>query len=347
MRRCGEVVRPGATADQQEDRMPVTRVGLIGAGGVAARHARVLSALPNTQLMGVTDVVPRAAEGLAGTYGARTFPDVAALLDAGPDAVYVCVPPFAHGDAERAVIAAGLPLFVEKPISADWDSTVQISKSITDRHLLTAVGHHWRYLGIVERARALLADRPVRLAIGAWLDKVPPVVWWPRRAKSGGPVVEQAAHVLDLARHLVGEVTEVWAAGNGTPPPVDGADVDGATASALRFASGAVGTLAATCVLGWKERAGLEIYADGLSLALTETGLVVRDADGPRTVDSDPESARIAVDRAFIDAVRGDGDDIRVPYAEALRTHAVALAVAEAAATGRAVAPRSAEVSHA
>ena len=92
---------------------------------------------------------------------------------------------------------------------------------------------------------------------------------------------------------------------------------------------------------------GLEIYADGLALAVTETGLVVRDADGPRTVDSDPESARIAVDRAFIDAVRGDGDDIRVPYAEALRTHAVALAVAEAAATGRAVTPRTAEVSHA
>src|SRR5215212_9322869 len=87
-------VRPGTTADRQEDRMPVTRVGLIGAGGVAARHARVLSGLPNTQLMGVTDVVPRAAEDLAGTYGARTFPDVAALLDAGPDAVYVCVPPF-------------------------------------------------------------------------------------------------------------------------------------------------------------------------------------------------------------------------------------------------------------
>jgi predicted dehydrogenase len=327
--------------------MPVTRVGLIGAGGVAARHARVLSGLPNTQLMGVTDVVPRAAEELAGKYGARTFPDVATLLDAGPDAVYVCVPPFAHGDAERAVIAAGLPLFVEKPISVDRDSAVQIAASITERDLLSAVGHHWRYLGIVERARTLLADRPVRLASGAWLDKVPPVGWWPRREKSGGPVVEQAAHVLDLARHLVGEVTEVWAAGNGIPPPVDGADVDGATASALRFAGGAVGTLAATCVLGWKERAGLELYADGLSLAISETALVVRDADGTRTVDSDPDSARIAVDREFIKAVRGEGDDIRVPYAEALRTHELALAVAESAATGRAVRLDSPKVSRA
>jgi predicted dehydrogenase len=327
--------------------MTATRVGIIGAGGVAQRHARVLSGLPNVQLIGVTDVVQAAAQRLAGDYGGRVFGDVGELLDAGLDAAYVCVPPFAHGDAERAVIAAGVPLFVEKPISVDHDTAQEIATLIAKSELLTSVGHHWRYLGVVEQARALLRDRPVRLVTGAWLDKVPPVAWWPRVDRSGGPVVEQAAHVLDLARHLAGEVTEVWAAGNGTPPPVDGADVDGATAATLRFAGGAVGTVAATCVLGWKERAGLEVYADGLALSISETGLVVRDGDDTRTVDSDPDSARVAVDRAFIDAVRGDGDDVRVPYAEALRTHALALAVAESAATGRVVRPQAPEVPHA
>jgi predicted dehydrogenase len=312
-------------------------VGLVGAGGVAQRHARVLSGLPDVQVVGVTDVVPAAAAALAEQHGGRVFADVGELLEAGLDAAYVCVPPFAHGDAERAVIAAGVPLFVEKPIALDRDTAREIAELIAKSDLLTAVGHHWRYLPVVERARDLLGDRPVRLVTGAWLDKVPPVAWWPRRDRSGGPVVEQAAHVLDLARHLAGEVTEVWAAGNGTPPPVDGADVDGATVAALRFAGGAVGTVAATCVLGWKERAGLEIYADGLSLAISETRLVVRDADGTETVESDPDSARVAVDRAFIAAVRGAEPDVRVPYAEALRTHELALAVAESAATGHAV----------
>jgi predicted dehydrogenase len=299
----------------------------------------VLSGLPDVQVVGVTDVVPAAAAALAEQHGGEVFAGVGELLEAGLDAAYVCVPPFAHGDAERAVIAAGVPLFVEKPIALDRDTAHEIADLIAQRDLLTAVGHHWRYLPVVDRARELLRDRPVRLVTGAWLDKVPPVAWWPRRESSGGPVVEQAAHVLDLARHLAGEVTEVWAAGNGTPPPVDGADVDGATAAALRFAGGAVGTVAATCVLGWKERAGLEIYADGLSLAISETSLVIRDADGTETVESDPDSARIAVDRAFVAAVRGEEKDIRVPYAEALRTHELALAVAEAAATGKVVRP--------
>ncbi|MET0496585.1 MAG: Gfo/Idh/MocA family oxidoreductase [Actinoplanes sp.] len=327
--------------------MAATRVGIIGAGGVAQRHARVLSNLPDVRISGVTDVRPAAAQSLADGCGAQVVEDAGALLATRPDAVYVCVPPFAHGPAERAVIKAGLPLFVEKPISVNLDLAYEIADLIAQRNVLTAVGHHWRYLGIVEQARELLGDRPIRLVTGAWLDKVPPVGWWPQQDKSGGPVVEQAAHVLDLARHLAGEVTEVTAFGNGTPPQAEGADVDGATAATLRFASGAVGTLAATCVLGWKERAGLEIYADGLALAITETGLVVRDADGTRTIDSDPETARVAVDRAFIDAVRGVADDVRVPYEEALRTHELALAVAEAAATGRAVRPRTREKSHA
>lgn len=312
--------------------MPVTRVGLIGAGGVAQRHARVLSSLPNVQVVAVTDVVAAAAEKLAAEHGSRAVPDVEALLSEGLDAAYVCVPPFAHGPAERAVIEADLPLFVEKPISSDRDIALEINTLVTDRDLLTSVGHHWRYLAVVEQARALLADRPIRLVTGAWLDKVPPVGWWPHRERSGGQVVEQAAHVIDLARHLAGEVTDVAAMANGQPPP-GGGDVDGATVATLRFAGGAVGTLASTCVLGWKERAGLEIYADGLALSVGETGLTVRDGDDTYTVESDPESGRVAVDRAFIEAVRGEGDDIRVPYAEALRTHELALSIAEAAAS--------------
>jgi myo-inositol 2-dehydrogenase/D-chiro-inositol 1-dehydrogenase len=318
--------------------MPATRVGLVGAGGVAQRHARVLSDLPEVQLVGVTDVVPEAARKLAAEHGAKAFPEVAALLAEGLDAVYVCVPPFAHGPAERAVIQAGVPLFVEKPIEINLEKARETAQLIAQKGLLTGVGHHWRYSSVVERAREVLGDRPVRLVTGAWLDKVPPVAWWPRRDRSGGPVVEQAAHVLDLARHLAGEVTAVSAIGNGTPPEVNGADIDGATAATLRFASGAVGTLAATCVLGWKQRAGLEIYADGLALTITEEKLTVHDGGGAWGMDVDPDAARIAVDRAFVEAVRGAGDDVRVPYAEALRTHAVATAIAASVSIGRPVA---------
>ncbi|SIM66701.1 Gfo/Idh/MocA family protein [Micromonospora cremea] len=313
------------------------RVGLIGAGGVAQRHARVLAGFDDVELIGVTDVAPDAASALVAQSGGRAYADVAELLAAGPDAVYVCVPPFAHGPAEEAVIDAGAPMFVEKPVAVDLVTAERIADLIAQRGLRTAVGHHWRYLSVLDQARELLADRPVRMVSGSWWDKVPPVAWWSRRDHSGGPVVEQAAHVLDLIRALVGEATEVTAYGNGTPPPVDGADIDSVTTATLRFAGGAVGTLSAACVLGWKHRAGLEILADGLALSITEDGLLIRDTDGERHVPADPEAARVAVDRAFIDAVRGIGDDVRVPYAEALGTQRLALAVADSARTGETV----------
>ncbi|HEX6967375.1 MAG TPA: Gfo/Idh/MocA family oxidoreductase [Micromonosporaceae bacterium] len=313
------------------------RVGLVGAGNVARRHARVLSGFDDVTLTGVTDVVGEAAQRLADRYGARAYPDVAALLSAPLDAVYVCVPPYAHGPAEEAVLAAGVPMFVEKPVAVDLDTAVRIDALIRRRDALTAVGHHWRYLEVVDRARRLLADRPVRLVNGSWLDRVPPVDWWTRRDRSGGPVVEQAAHVLDLTRLLAGEVHRVAAYGDGSPPLVAGADIDGVTAAALRFASGALGTLTSACVLDWKHCAQVEVVAEGLVLRLGEDELVVRENHREHRFAADPQAARIAVDRAFIDAVRGIGDDVRVPYAEALATHRLACAVAESVRTGESV----------
>ena len=70
---------------------------------------------------------------------------------------------------------------------------------------------------------------------------------------------------------------------------------------------------------------------------MSETELVVTDAHGTRRRPP-ADDARVAVDREFIDVVRGLRPATAVPYAEALRTHRVACALAESAATGAAVA---------
>lgn len=320
-----------------EVRVTRCRIGLVGAGNVAQRHASVLAGFDDVELVGVTDPARERAEQLAAERSCGVFADVDRLLAAEPDAVYVCVPPFAHGAAESAVLRAGRALFVEKPLALDHHAAARILAEVEAAGVVTAVGHHWRYLAIAEEARALLAGRTVRLATGSWLDKLPPVPWWPLRERSGGQVIEQAVHVLDLARLLVGEVSEVFGAA-GWSPPVPGADVDGATVATLRFAGGAVGTLAATCLLGAKHRAGLEVYADDLTLTITETELTVAEPGGaPRRVEADQDAAKRAVDRAFVDAVTGRGDDIRSSYPEALRSHRLACAIAESAGTGRPV----------
>jgi myo-inositol 2-dehydrogenase / D-chiro-inositol 1-dehydrogenase len=315
-------------------------VGFVGAGGVAVRHARHLADLPNVQIVGVTDPDVAAAQSFADMTGAAAVPDLRALLNTSPDAVYVCVPPHAHGPIEEQVLAAGTPLFVEKPLALDLPTAQRIADTARKSRVVTAVGHHWRYSPAIDLVRQLLDGRPVRLAVGSWIDRVPPVSWWGTRALSGGQIVEQAVHVLDLIRLLCGDVVAVNAYANAAPPCAPNADVDGATVAILRFQSGAVGTVAAACCLNWKHLAGLDLHADGLAVTIHEDGIIARTPQGPVQRSLEPDDAKRAADRSFIDAVLGSGaarSGILVDYDEALRTHQLACAIAASAVNNRAV----------
>jgi predicted dehydrogenase len=317
----------------------ICRIGFVGSGGVATRHAQVLSGFDDVALVAATDVDPARAASFTAEFGMQAADGVPGLLAHDLHAVYVCVPPFAHGPAETQVAEAGVALFVEKPLAADLDTAEAIGARLTEAAVLTRVGHHWRCAEPVARARELLAGRRVRLVTATWWDKVPPVSWWAHRARSGGPVVEQAIHVLDLARVLVGEVDEVHARATGPHPAgtIPGGDVDAATVALLSFANGAVGTLSAASVLGWKHRAGVEVVADGLVLGVGEDWLEVREGSAePRRTEYDRWPACVAADRSFVDALRGrpfDPDRSPPDHAEALRSHRLATAVARSAAT--------------
>jgi myo-inositol 2-dehydrogenase / D-chiro-inositol 1-dehydrogenase len=308
-------------------------VGMVGAGAVATRHVRTLQAMDGVRVAAVADPAVERAHDLAELAGAAAYASHLDMLERERlDAVYVCVPPFAHGPPELAVIDAGLPLFVEKPVAIDLETAEAIAARLARRQLVTCTGYHWRWLDIFDRAAGLLAANPARLVSCAWLDKVPPPAWWGRRDGSGGQTVEQTTHVLDLARALVGEVTEVHAFG----ARAAGAEVDQVSVGSLRFAGGAVGSLASTCLLPHLHRAGIEVVADGMWLSLSETELVV-EADGERSLWRARTDARPFPDRDFIQAVRGGPDRIRVPWPEAYRTHRLACALTRSADEGRPV----------
>jgi predicted dehydrogenase len=316
------------------------RIGVLGAGAVATRHVSVLSRFDDARVVAVADPQRDAADRLAASCGATAYAEPERLLDTERvDAVYVCVPPFAHGAPESAALDRGLPLFVEKPIAADLRTAETLAARIAAAGVVTGTGYHWRCLDIVERARGLLAGRPARLALGYWLDKVPPPAWWSSRAGSGGQVVEQATHVVDLVRVLLGEVVSVYAQAARTPAAWaarPAADVDDVTAATLRFASGAVGTLAASCLLTRLHQTAVHTVSPGLVLEVSDRELVV-DAGGGRQQHLPAVDPRVLVDREFLDAVQGRRESTRTPYAEALASHRVACAAADSAATGQPV----------
>lgn len=318
--------------------MNKTRIGFIGVGGIAQRHLGVLEQFPDVELVGFADPDFDRALAAAARFGARAHTDHAALLaDDSLDAVYICIPPFAHGAAERAVIERELPFFVEKPISLDLDIAEALAVEIESAGLITAVGYHWRYLDTVDEAKRLLAARPAQLLSGYWLDQTPPPQWWWHADKSGGQMIEQTTHILDLARYLVGEVTQVFGlAGHTERAEFPGLDVPTVSTASLRFASGAIGNIGSTCLLHWSHRVGLHLFSNGQALELSDHDLMVDVGAGRpfRQAEGDPVWRE---DRDFINAVRGETSRIRCPYGDALKTHRVALAISRSARSGQAV----------
>lgn len=318
--------------------MTKTRIGFIGAGGIAQRHLGVLEQFEDVELAGFADPDFDRAVASASRFGARAYQNSAELLDDPQlDAVYICVPPFAHGEAERLAIQRGLPFFVEKPLSLDIDIAEAIAKDVAAANIITAVGYHWRYIDTVEEARRRLADRPAQLVSGYWLDQTPPPQWWWRQDQSGGQMVEQTTHIIDLARYLVGEVTQVYGlSGHRDREAFPGLDVPTASTASLQFASGAIGNIASTCILNWGHRVGLHIFAEGMALELTDHDIMI-DVGAGRPVQHAQGDPVWREDRDFIDAVRGENNRIRCPYGEALKTHRVALAINQSAREGKAL----------
>jgi predicted dehydrogenase len=261
------------------------------------------------------------------------------------DAVYICVPPFAHGPLEQAVIERDLPFFVEKPLATNYETAERIHQAITRRGLISAVGYHWRYLDIVERAQELLSTRPARLALGYWLDFTPPPAWWRHEAESGGQFVEQTTHIFDLARLLVGEPLSVYAAGSRLErAALPDSDVCDASVAVVQFEGGPVGSFASTCLLNWPHRIGLHLFCEGLAIELSEWEIMIDVGQG-RPVTRAEGDAFVREDRAFIDAVQGKHNAIRAPYGEALRTQQLTVGAAQSIREGRVI--DLSEVAHA
>ena len=104
------------------------RVGFIGAGGMAREHTKAMKGMDDVEIAAFTDVARERAEAMAEPFGAQVFDTPAQLCQqAGVDVVYILLPPFAHGDAECAAIAARIPFFVEKPVGLDAGLTRELA----------------------------------------------------------------------------------------------------------------------------------------------------------------------------------------------------------------------------
>ncbi len=323
-------------------------VGVLGLGRIGFTHASNLAGIDGIEVV-VHDPDAAATERIVAATGARPLPDRDAVL-AEAVAVVLATPTANHAEDLSEAAAAGIPIFCEKPISLDLESTTAALRAVERAHVDLQVGFMRRFdSGFVEMRRAVesgdLGD--VYLVRAASHDHVPPHEAY--LDLSGSVYRDMHIHDFDAIRWLTGrDVVEVYAAGSVLVDEMfrRHGDVD-MTALVLVLEGGLLASItgARANPLGYDHRTEVIGSRDALCAGWTER-TPLRSADpGGASGPFDPYPAfpdrfgpayRAEVE-AFIALVRGDGEN-RSPGRSALEALRVAVAADRSLAEHRPVA---------
>ncbi len=189
-----------------------------------------------------------------------------------------------HAEPSIAAAEAGKHVLCEKPLARDAREAKAMWDAAERANVKHMTGFNYRFVPALRQARELIQSGALgriyhfraRYLQESLVDPNHPMTWRHQRETAGsGALGDLGAHIIDLARFLVGEITRVgalaqtftaerpWADGSGP----GGVSVDDAFSAAIEFAGGAIGTLEASRVAsGRKNHQIIEINGEKGSL---------------------------------------------------------------------------------
>ncbi len=280
--------------------MTTIRLGMIGAGQIAAFTAREFARHPDCRIVAVADPSTERASALARSTGAENVHnDADTLLDRDDiDAVYIAVPNMLHEPVATAALNAGKHVLLDKPFAVNADGAENVIAAARRNERILMIGMNQRFEAGVQRARQLCqAGRfgGIYHVKAYWRRRagIPRLgSWFTNRATSGGgALLDIGVHVLDVALHLLDNFRPVSVSGatftrfgnrglgeggwGRSERTFDTFDVDDFATALIRLEGGVVVSLEAAWalhqsrgndhdVLLYGEDAGMAVYAGEL-----------------------------------------------------------------------------------
>ncbi len=318
------------------------KVGFIGTGNIARTgHLNHLAHWDDVELVAFCDIDQQAAARAVSAYGGTAYTSAERLFDeVALDAVYVCLPPFAHSNQELLAAERGVALFVEKPLGVDLDTAAAINAAVEKSGIVSAVGYNWRSAAITPLARERMAGKEVSAAFAYWIGSFPGAMWWRQQAQSAGQMNEQATHAIDIARHLIGgKAVSVYAQGaKGIGAKKwERHDICDHIIATITFANGAVLCAGTGHLAPGRFRIGVDFLLDELAISHNNDELIVK-TPGCEEKIANANKPYEEEDRAFLNAVRsGDKQAVYCTYADAFETHRITMAINDSVASGQVV----------
>ncbi|TMF47444.1 MAG: Gfo/Idh/MocA family oxidoreductase [Chloroflexi bacterium] len=307
------------------------RFGLVGCGVIGPIHAEAIATLPDAVLAAAADLVPERVQKLTEQYGGTPYTDLARMLKHERlDVVIVCTPSGLHGAHACQIMRSGRHVIVEKPMEITREAMDEMLRVQQETGVKLAVISQHRFDAASQQVRQLVDEQAFgRLVLGNAL-----VPWWRSQAyydsgawrgtwemDGGGVLMNQAIHSIDLLQWLMGPVKSIFAYTDTLAHRMETEDV---AVAVLRFANGALGTIAATTGAYPGVTTRIEVFGDKGSAIIENDALaLLRLARDAKEAVSDYGEA---IKQAAAEVEEKESAAAQNPAALASRSHALQIA---------------------
>jgi predicted dehydrogenase len=273
------------SSNQKENMAKELKVGMLGYAFMGRAHSNALNQIPKffypPPAVPVKEVIcgrnEAALKGMADQFGwNRIETDWNKMIKSGIDIFDNCGPNDMHYEPNIAAAEAGLHVITEKPLARNLQEAKEMAKAVEKAGVVNMVAYNYRRVPAVQLAKKLIEDGYIgrvfhwrAVYLQDWIiDPNFPLVWRLQAEKAGsGPHGDLNAHIIDLARYLLGEISTVvgseetfikerplmqdgaggeLGAQNATSKEMGKVTVDDAVLFLARFDNGALGSFEAT-----------------------------------------------------------------------------------------------------
>lgn len=225
------------------------KIGIIGVGNMGKLHAGLIKSNPGLTLYGMTDMNAARAAEVAADFGCQAFASVSELLASEVDMVFITVPNTAHGPLAIQALQARKHVFVEKPLATKLEDAAEIRRLQTQTGLHVFVGYNRRFAPVYLAAKDAISDvgfKPVNVNMIQNDGDMQNPPWLTDITMTGGFMYDTTVHFLDMARFLLGDITELRSLGAASFYPIEDNFV-----VQLKFKNGAFGVITSCGHASW------------------------------------------------------------------------------------------------
>ena len=328
----------------------MVRWGLIGASTIGREWmVPAIGAQPDATVAGVASSSPERARRYADELGIpKAYESVTDLLaESEIEAVYISTTNEWHEPQALAAFAAGKHVLCEKPLALSLDGARRMVAAATAAGVVFGTNHHLRNAATHRKMRELIETgaigRPMAARVFHAVYLPPHLQGWriDRPEAGGGVVLDITVHDADTLRFSLGdEIAEVTAMTANQGMGQSG--LEDAVMGVMRFRGGVIAQFhdAFTAPHAYT---GFEVH--GTEGSLYGRDVMTQRPMGTVSIRREGREEDVSVDhenlyersvRCFNAAIRGEGEPAATG-ADGVRSLAVALAVREAAETGRTI----------